>query len=66
MLKARSIASRPLNFSSGTVHSYGAFARPRSLWARQSVGVVSGLQSAGAIVSEIADEARLLLQRLAQ
>jgi NAD(P)H-dependent flavin oxidoreductase YrpB (nitropropane dioxygenase family) len=36
-----------------------------SLWAGQSVGLVSKLQSAGDIVREIADEARLILQRLA-
>jgi len=35
------------------------------LWAGQSVGLVSTLQSAGDIVREIADEARLILQRLA-
>jgi len=37
-----------------------------SLWAGQSVGLVSKMQSAGDIVREIADEARLILQRLAQ
>ena len=37
-----------------------------SLWAGQSVGLVSKLQSAGDIVREIADEARLILQRLAR
>jgi NAD(P)H-dependent flavin oxidoreductase YrpB (nitropropane dioxygenase family) len=37
-----------------------------SLWAGQSVGLVSKLQSAGDIVREIADEARLTLRRLAQ
>jgi NAD(P)H-dependent flavin oxidoreductase YrpB (nitropropane dioxygenase family) len=37
-----------------------------SLWAGQSVGLVSKLQSAGDIVREIADEARLILRRLAQ
>jgi len=37
-----------------------------SLWAGQSVGLVSKLQSAGDIVREIADEARLILQRLAK
>ena len=37
-----------------------------SLWAGQSVGLVTKLQSAGDIVREIADEARLILQRLAQ
>jgi NAD(P)H-dependent flavin oxidoreductase YrpB (nitropropane dioxygenase family) len=36
-----------------------------SLWAGQSVGLVSKLQPAGDIVREIADEARLILQRLA-
>jgi hypothetical protein len=35
------------------------------LWAGQSVGLVSKLQSASDIVREIADEARLVLQRLA-
>jgi hypothetical protein len=34
--------------------------------AGQSVGLLSKLQSAGDIVREIADEARLILQRLAQ
>jgi NAD(P)H-dependent flavin oxidoreductase YrpB (nitropropane dioxygenase family) len=37
-----------------------------SLWAGQSVGLVSKLESAGDIVREIADEARLILQRLGQ
>ena len=37
-----------------------------SLWAGQSVGLVSRLQSAGEIVREMADEARLILQDLAQ
>lgn len=37
-----------------------------SLWAGQSVGLVSKVQSAGAIVREIADEARSILQRLAR
>jgi NAD(P)H-dependent flavin oxidoreductase YrpB (nitropropane dioxygenase family) len=37
-----------------------------SLWAGQSVGLVSKVQSAGDIVREIADEARLSLRRLAQ
>jgi NAD(P)H-dependent flavin oxidoreductase YrpB (nitropropane dioxygenase family) len=36
-----------------------------SLWAGQSVGLVSKLQSAGDIVREIADQTRLILQRLA-
>jgi NAD(P)H-dependent flavin oxidoreductase YrpB (nitropropane dioxygenase family) len=36
------------------------------LWAGQSVGLVSKLESAGDIVREIADEARLILQRLGQ
>ena len=36
-----------------------------SLWAGQSVGLVSKLQSAGDIVREIADEARSTLRRLA-
>lgn len=36
------------------------------LWAGQGVGLVSRMQSAGDIVREIADEARLILQRLAQ
>jgi nitronate monooxygenase len=36
------------------------------LWAGQSVGLLSKVQSAGDIVREIADEARLVLQRLAQ
>jgi nitronate monooxygenase len=35
------------------------------LWAGQSVGLVSKRQSAGDIVREIADEARLVLRRLA-
>jgi NAD(P)H-dependent flavin oxidoreductase YrpB (nitropropane dioxygenase family) len=35
------------------------------LWAGQSVGLVSKRQSAGEIVREIADEARLVLRRLA-
>jgi len=37
-----------------------------SLWAGQSVGLVTKLQSAADIVREIADEARKILQRLAQ
>ena len=37
-----------------------------SLWAGQSVGLVSRLQSAGDIVREIADEAEVILRRLAQ
>jgi NAD(P)H-dependent flavin oxidoreductase YrpB (nitropropane dioxygenase family) len=37
-----------------------------SLWAGQSVGLVSKLQSAGDIVREIADEAQAILRRLAQ
>jgi nitronate monooxygenase len=37
-----------------------------SLWAGQSVGLVSKVQSAGVIVREIADEAKSILQRLAQ
>ena len=37
-----------------------------SLWAGQSVGLVSKLQSAGDIVREIAEEARLILRRLAE
>ena len=36
-----------------------------SLWAGQSVGLVSKLQSAADIVREIADEARSILSRLA-
>ena len=36
-----------------------------SLWAGQSVGLVSKTQSAGDIVREIADEAQLILKRLA-
>jgi NAD(P)H-dependent flavin oxidoreductase YrpB (nitropropane dioxygenase family) len=36
-----------------------------SLWAGQSVGLVSKLQSAGDIVREIADEAKAILRRLA-
>jgi NAD(P)H-dependent flavin oxidoreductase YrpB (nitropropane dioxygenase family) len=36
-----------------------------SLWAGQSVGLVWKLQSAGDIVREIADDARLILRRLA-
>ena len=37
-----------------------------SLWAGQSVGLVSKLQPAGDIVCEIVDEARLILRRLSQ
>jgi NAD(P)H-dependent flavin oxidoreductase YrpB (nitropropane dioxygenase family) len=37
-----------------------------SLWAGQSVGLVSKLQPAGDIVREIAEEARSILQRLTQ
>lgn len=37
-----------------------------SLWAGQSVGLVSKVKSAGAIVREIADDARSILRRLAQ
>lgn len=37
-----------------------------SLWAGQSVGLVSKLQPAGDIVREIVDEARLILRRLSQ
>jgi NAD(P)H-dependent flavin oxidoreductase YrpB (nitropropane dioxygenase family) len=37
-----------------------------SLWAGQSVGLVSKVLSAGEIVREIADEARLIIRRLAQ
>jgi NAD(P)H-dependent flavin oxidoreductase YrpB (nitropropane dioxygenase family) len=37
-----------------------------SLWAGQSIGLVSKLWSAGDIVREIADEAKATLQRLAQ
>jgi len=37
-----------------------------SLWAGQSVGLVSKVQSAGDIVREIADEARSILRRLAE
>jgi NAD(P)H-dependent flavin oxidoreductase YrpB (nitropropane dioxygenase family) len=37
-----------------------------SLWAGQSVGLVSKLQPAGEIVREIAEEARSILQRLTQ
>jgi NAD(P)H-dependent flavin oxidoreductase YrpB (nitropropane dioxygenase family) len=37
-----------------------------SLWAGQSVGLVSKLQPAGEIVREIAEEARLILRQLAQ
>ncbi|HEY1861343.1 MAG TPA: nitronate monooxygenase [Gemmataceae bacterium] len=37
-----------------------------SLWAGQSVGLVSKLRSAGDIVREIADEAKATLRRLAQ
>jgi NAD(P)H-dependent flavin oxidoreductase YrpB (nitropropane dioxygenase family) len=37
-----------------------------SLWAGQSVGLVSKRQSAGDIVREIADEARLVLRQLAR
>jgi NAD(P)H-dependent flavin oxidoreductase YrpB (nitropropane dioxygenase family) len=37
-----------------------------SLWAGQSVGLVSKVQPASTIVREIADEAKAILQRLAQ
>jgi len=37
-----------------------------SLWAGQSVGLVSKLQPAAEIVREIAEEARLILRQLAQ
>ena len=37
-----------------------------ALWAGQSVGLVSKVQSAGDIVREIADEARSILRRLAK
>jgi len=37
-----------------------------SLWAGQSVGLVSKVQSAGEIVQEIADEAHAILRRLAE
>jgi len=37
-----------------------------SLWAGQSVGLVSKFQSARTIVREIADEAEWILRRLAQ
>jgi NAD(P)H-dependent flavin oxidoreductase YrpB (nitropropane dioxygenase family) len=37
-----------------------------SLWAGQSVGLVSKLQPASEIVREIAEEARLILRQLAQ
>jgi NAD(P)H-dependent flavin oxidoreductase YrpB (nitropropane dioxygenase family) len=37
-----------------------------SLWAGQSVGLVSKTQSAADIVREIADEARSILRRLAE
>jgi nitronate monooxygenase len=37
-----------------------------SLWAGQSVGLVSRRQSAGEIVAEIAAEAQLILRRSAQ
>jgi NAD(P)H-dependent flavin oxidoreductase YrpB (nitropropane dioxygenase family) len=37
-----------------------------SLWAGQSVGLVSKVQPAGDIVREIAEDARLILRRLAQ
>ena len=37
-----------------------------SLWAGQGVGLVSRLQSAGDIVREIAEEARMILRRLAR
>ena len=37
-----------------------------SLWAGQSVGLVSKIQPAGEIVREIADEAKAILRRLAQ
>jgi NAD(P)H-dependent flavin oxidoreductase YrpB (nitropropane dioxygenase family) len=37
-----------------------------SLWAGQSVGIVSAVQPASTIVREIVDEARLILRRLVQ
>jgi hypothetical protein len=37
-----------------------------SLWAGQSVGLVSKFQAAGEIVREIADEAKVILGRLAE
>ena len=37
-----------------------------TMWAGQSVGLVSKLQPAGDIVREIAEEARLILRQLAQ
>jgi len=37
-----------------------------SLWAGQSVGLVSKLQPAGDIVRDIANEAEAILRRLAQ
>jgi NAD(P)H-dependent flavin oxidoreductase YrpB (nitropropane dioxygenase family) len=37
-----------------------------SLWAGQSVGLVSTVQSAGDIVRQIADDANTILRRLAQ
>lgn len=37
-----------------------------SLWAGQSVGLVSTVRSAGDIVREIADEASAILRRLAR
>ncbi len=37
-----------------------------SLWAGQSVGIVSKVQSAADIVREISDQARLILRQLAQ
>jgi NAD(P)H-dependent flavin oxidoreductase YrpB (nitropropane dioxygenase family) len=37
-----------------------------SLWAGQSVGLVSKVQSAAEIVHEIAEEAEVTLRRLAQ
>jgi NAD(P)H-dependent flavin oxidoreductase YrpB (nitropropane dioxygenase family) len=61
--------------SSGAIVRYQAFTPgadaegdidAMSLWAGQSVGLVSRVETAGAIVREIADEARSILRRLAQ
>ncbi len=58
------------NRSLSILHTRGADAEgdidAMSLWAGQSVGLVSKLQSAGDIVREMADEAKVILRRLAQ
>jgi NAD(P)H-dependent flavin oxidoreductase YrpB (nitropropane dioxygenase family) len=59
--------------SIGPIHRYQSYTpgldaegdiEAMSLWAGQSVGLVSKLQSAGDIVREIADEAKVTLRRL--